>query len=110
MFKRRKRMFSEFNSEIITITDENGQIIAADVVDQMTTEDGKTYVAIVPIGEDFNDDDLYTLEKRIDKNGEEYMVDIEDDAEFEKIIGIFVRRIEEREDAAAAESVMKYEL
>ena len=103
-------MFNEFNSEIITLTDENGQIIVADVVDQITEADGKTYIAIVPIGEEFGDDDLYALEKRTDKNGEEYMVDIEDDATFDKIIEIFVRRIEERENAAAAESVMKYEL
>ena len=103
-------MFNETSSEIITLTDEKGQTVVADIVDQYTDEDGKTYIAIVPIGEDFSDDDLYALEKRIDKNGEEYMVDIEDDATFEKIIEIFVRRIEEREAAAAADSVMKYEL
>ncbi len=103
-------MFSEHKSEIITLTDENGQVVVADVVDQMTCENGKTYIAIVPIGEEFSDDDLYALEKRTDKKGEEYMVDIENDAEFEKILGIFIRRIEEREDAAAAETVMKYEL
>lgn len=103
-------MFSEFNSEIITLTDEKGQTVVADVVDQLTDKEGKTYIAIVPIGEDFSDDDLYALEKRTDKNGEEYMVDIEDDATFEKVIEIFVRRIEERENAAAEESVMKYEL
>ncbi len=102
-------MFNEFESEIITLTDEKGEIIIADVVDQCE-EGGKTYVAIVPIGEDFSDDDLYALEKRTDKKGEDFMVDIEDDAEFEKIIEIFVRRIEERENAAAADSVMKYEL
>ena len=103
-------MFSETNSEIITLTGENGQVIVADVVDQLTMEDGKTYVAIVPIGEEFSDDDLYALEKRVDRKGEEYMVDIESDDEFEKIIEIFVRRIQEREDAASAETVMKYEL
>ena len=103
-------MFNEFESEIITLTDEKGEIIIADVVDRLDAEDGKSSVAIVPIGEEFSDDDLYALEKRVDKNGEEYMVDIEDDATFEKIIEIFVRRIEERENAAAAENVMKYEL
>jgi len=102
-------MFSEQNSEIITLTDENGEIIAADVVDTMTYKD-KTYIAIVPIGEDFDDDDLYALEKRVDKKGEEYLEEIEDDRLFEKIIGIFARRIEEREEAAAQETVMKYEL
>ena len=61
-------MFSEFESNIITLTDENGQTLVADVVDQMTEEGGKSYVAIVPIGEEFSDDDLYALEKRTDKN------------------------------------------
>ena len=102
-------MFNEFNSEIITLTDEKGEIIVADVVDQYE-EDGKTYIAIVPIGEDFSDDDLYALEKRKDKKGEEFMVDIEDDKTFDRIIEIFIRRIQEREDAAAADSVMTYEL
>lgn len=103
-------MYNEFESEIITLTDEKGQIIIADVVDQITEDDGKTYVAIVPIGEEFSDDDLYALEKRKDKKGEEFMVDIEDDKTFDRIIEIFVRRIQEREDAAAADSVMTYEL
>lgn len=102
-------MFSEQNSEIITLTDENGEIIAADVVDTMTYKD-KTYIAIVPIGEDFGEDDLYALEKRVDKKGEEYFEEIEDERLFDRIIGIFVRRIAEREAAAAEETVMKYEL
>lgn len=102
-------MFSEQNSEIITLTDEKGEVIVADIVDTMTYKD-KAYIAIVPIGEDFSADDLYALEKRTDKKGEEYFEDIENDRLFEKIIGIFEHRIEEREAAAAAETVMKYEL
>ena len=103
-------MFNEFNSEIITLTDENGQEIVADIVDQLTTEEGKTYIAIVPIGEEYSDDDLYTLEKRVDKIGDEYLVDIEDDAEFERIIEIFIRRMQEKEDEIAQATVLKFEL
>lgn len=103
-------MYNQYESEIITLTDENGDVLIADVVDQLTDEKGKTYVAIVPIGEEFSDDDLYALEKRKDKNGEEFLAEIEDDAEFEKIIETFIRRIQKREEAAAAESVMTYEL
>ena len=103
-------MFNETNSEIITLTDENGQTVVADIVDQYTDKDGKTYIAIVPIGEEFSDDDLYALEKRVDKKGDEYMVDIESDAEFEEIIEIFIRRIQKKEDELAQETVLKYEL
>ena len=102
-------MFNEYNSEIITLTDEKGQEIVADIVDQYE-EDGKTYIAIVPIGEDFSDDDLYALEKRVDKKGDEYMVDIESDAKFEEIIEVFIRRIQKREDEMAEATVLKYEL
>ena len=103
-------MFNEYNSEIITLTDEKGQEIVADIVDQYTDKDGKTYIAIVPIGEEFSDDDLYALEKRVDKKGDEYMVDIEDDAKFEEIIEVFIRRIQKREDEMAEATVLKYEL
>ncbi|MBR5306320.1 MAG: DUF1292 domain-containing protein, partial [Oscillospiraceae bacterium] len=92
-------MSNEYNSDIIVLTDENGQEIVADIVDQLTTQDGKTYIAIVPIGEQYSDDDLYALEKRTDKIGDDYMVEIEDDATFEEIIEVFIRRIEERKDA-----------
>ena len=103
-------MFNEYNSEIITLTDEKGQEIVADIVDQYTDEDGKTYIAIVPIGEEFSDDDLYALEKRVDKKGDEYMVDIESDAKFEEILEIFIRRIQKKEDEMAEATVLKYEL
>ena len=103
-------MFNEYNSEIITLTDEKGQEIVADIVDEYTDKDGKTYIAIVPIGEEFSDDDLYALEKRVDKKGDEYMVDIESDAKFEEIIEVFIRRIQKREDEMAEATVLKYEL
>ena len=103
-------MFNETNSEIITLTDENGQTVVADIVDEYIDKDGKTYIAIVPIGEEFSDDDLYALEKRVDKKGDEYMVDIESDAKFEEIIEIFIRRIQKKEDELAQETVLKYEL
>ena len=103
-------MSNEYNSDIIVLTDENGQEIVADIVDQLTTQEGKTYIAIVPIGEQYSDDDLYALEKRTDKTGDEYMVEIEDDATFEEIIEIFIRRIEERKDAQLAENLLTFEM
>ena len=103
-------MSKEYNSDIITLTDDRGQEIIADIVDQITTPDGKTYIAIVPIGEQYSDDDLYALEKRVDKIGDEYMVDIEDDAKFEEIIEIFIRRMEEKNDAMLEENLLRFEL
>ena len=103
-------MFNENSREIITLSDERGQDIIAEIVEQFTADDGKTYIAVLPVGEQYSDDDLYALEIRTDKKGDEYIVEIEDDRVFEKVLETFIRNMQEREEKAAQETVMKYEL
>ena len=103
-------MSNDFNREIITLAVDKGQEIIAEILDQMTTKDGKTYIAVLPVGEDFSDDDLYVLEKRVDKIGDEYIVDIEDDKTFEKVLEMFIRRMEEEKDAELKENLLTFEL
>ena len=103
-------MSKDFNREIITLAVDKGQEIIAEILDQMTTKDGKTYIAVLPVGEDFSDDDLYVLEKRVDKIGDEYIVDIEDDKTFEKVLEMFIRRMEEEKDAELKENLLTFEL
>ena len=103
-------MSQDFNREIITLAVDKGQEIVAEILDQMTTKDGKTYIAVLPVGEDFSDDDLYVLEKRVDKIGDEYIVDIEDDKTFENVLEMFIRRMEEEKDAELKENLLTFEL
>ena len=103
-------MSNDFNREIITLAVDKGQEIIAEILDQMTTKDGKTYIAVLPVGEDFSEDDLYVLEKRVDKIGDEYIVDIEDDKIFEKVLEMFIRRMEEEKDAELKENLLTFEL
>ena len=103
-------MSNDFNREIITLAVDKGQEIVAEILDQMTTKDGKTYIAVLPVGEDFSEDDLYVLEKRVDKIGDEYIVDIEDDKTFEKVLEMFIRRMEEEKDAELKENLLTFEL
>ena len=103
-------MSNDFNREIITLAVDKGQEIVAETLDQMTTKDGKTYIAVLPVGEDFSDDDLYVLEKRVDKIGDEYIVDIEDDKTFEKVLETFIRRMVEKEKEQDEATVLKFEL
>ena len=98
-------MSKDFNREIISLAVDKGQEIVAEIVDQMTAKDGKTYIAVLPVGEDFSDDDLYVLEKRVDKIGDEYIVDIEDDKTFEKVLEMFIRRFEAEKDAELKENL-----
>lgn len=76
-----------FNDEIYTLTDEDGnenqfELIGSRVID------GNTYLALVPIGE--NDDEEYVILKlEVGEDGEESLATINDDDEFDRVADIF---------------------
>lgn len=79
-----------FDAEIYTLTDEDGtesqfeQIATCEV-------DGVLYHAMVPLDEDGNEDggEYVILKSDVDEDGEELLVTIEDDEEFDRIADIF---------------------
>ena len=81
--------------EVMTLTDDDGnehdfELIHTEVID------GQTYVALVPIDDDSEEEpDEYLLLKMIQKEGEEEaeLLSIEDDAEFEKVEAIFDEKL-----------------
>lgn len=85
-------MAEEFMSdEIFTLTDEEGnesefELIASQEID------GITYVALVPYEPEKADDpeqDYVVLKLVNDENGEELLVTIDDDDEFERVAEVF---------------------
>ncbi len=85
-------MAEEFmGDEIFTLTDEEGnesefELIASQEID------GTTYVALVPYEPekaDAEEQEYVVLKLETDKNGEELLVTIDDDDEFEKVAEIF---------------------
>ncbi|MBQ7968728.1 MAG: DUF1292 domain-containing protein [Clostridia bacterium] len=85
-------MAEEFmGDEIFTLTDEDGnesefELIASQEID------GVMYVALVPYTEenkDSDEQDYVVLKLMTDENGEEMLVTIDDDDEFEKVAEIF---------------------
>ncbi len=85
-------MAEEFmGDEIFTLTDEEGnesefELIASQEID------GTTYVALVPYDpekKDAEEQEYVVLKLETDKNGEELLVTIDDDDEFEKVAEIF---------------------
>lgn len=68
-----------------TLEYDDGTIIEAEVLGEFDV-DNKTYIALIP---DDESDDVYIY--GYDENAEEMLIDIEDDAEFERAVKEFDR-------------------
>ena len=79
-----------FDAEVYTLTDDEGnegqfELLAA------LEDGGKQYCALIPVPEDGAEegDEYIVLMAGVDENGEECLVSIEDDEEFNRIADIF---------------------
>lgn len=91
---------SEFTPDLYTLVDEEGVEQTFEMLDALETDDGQRYFALVPYAENPEDalegsDELVILKSEMEGD-EELLISIDDDAEFEKIGQIFLKRIEER--------------
>ncbi len=78
-------MFDE--AEIFTLTDENGNECQFELIGSHEM-DGVTYLALLPI-ENNNDDEYVILKVETDEDGEDSLVTIDDDDEFDRIADLF---------------------
>ncbi len=77
---------SDINEEKVTLTDEEGNENEFYVIGDLEI-DGKVYVALEPT--DNLDDEYVILRVETDENGEETLVTIDDDEEFDKAADAF---------------------
>ena len=75
-----------FETEIFTLTDEEGNESQFELIGS-TEVDGTVYLALEPVDE--NPDGEYVILKLALEDGEEVLVTIDDDDEFDKIADIF---------------------
>ncbi|MBE6785030.1 MAG: DUF1292 domain-containing protein [Ruminococcaceae bacterium] len=90
-------------SDIVSVVDDDGTEHIFEEIDRIETEDGNRYVALLPIYDDAaeildDDGDAFIL-KVIEENGETYLVQIEDEKEFNEIGNIFEDRLMEKYEA-----------
>ena len=81
----------EFQSEYYTLTDEEGNELQFEVIGSAELN-GTVYYAMIPVDDQPEEEDVYEyviLKTEIDEDGEEMLVTIDDDAEFDKIADIF---------------------
>ena len=75
--------------DIYTLTDEDGTESDFELIGTIE-EDGVPYYALIPYTEDDSEPEEYiVLRGEKDENGEEILVSIEDDEEFDRIADIF---------------------
>lgn len=79
--------------QVFTLTDENG--VESDFELLLSLEiEGKTYLALVPVEEEESDEPgEYVILKLIEEDGEDVLVTIDDDDEFDLVAGVFEQEI-----------------
>ena len=87
---------NDYNPDIISLSDENGNEYTFEVLDAVETDTGR-YVAMIPVYDDpekmLDDCGELVVLKEIYEDGENYFEEIEDDAEYETIAEMFIDRL-----------------
>ena len=92
--------FEDMGVDLYTLVDEEGVEQTFELMDTYETDEGELYYALVPYYENPEDmveadTELVVLRSEEDENGEETLVSIDDDAEYERIGQIFMDRLSE---------------
>ena len=94
-------MSDEFftGGDIVTVVDDDGKEHVFEELDRIETEDGNKYVAQLPVYDDISvleDDGDVLILKVLEENGENFLVQIEDEDEFNEIGNIIEDRLIEK--------------
>ena len=99
-------MSKQYDPDIVSVIDEDGKEHTFEELDRIETDKGK-YVALLPIFDDaeeqLEDSGEIIILKVSEENGETYLVQIEDDKEFNEIGNIIEDRLIEKYEKEAEE-------
>ncbi len=91
-------MNEEYNPDIISLTDEDGNEFTFELIDRMEI-DGVSYVAMLPVFDDpqalLDDDGQLAVFKVVEEDGEECFDEIENDDEYDMVADAFVNRLQD---------------
>lgn len=86
-----KNLQPEEEVEVVTLTDEDGVESDFEVIGSLELDDNE-YLALVPVD---SEEDEYIILKIMVENGEEILVTIDDDDEFDRVADAFDNELEE---------------
>ena len=81
-------MMEEELDDVLILVDEEDQEHPFQMID-MVEVDGSQYAVLVPLEEGSDEDEAIILKIVTDENGDEMLIDIEDDEEWEKVVDIW---------------------
>ena len=103
IFQSRLNAMSEelnMDMDIVSVVDEEGKEHLCEEIDRIELDDDRRYVALVPIYEDeieiLEDDGDVLILKVIEEKGETYLIQIEDEEEFNEVGNIIEDRLIEK--------------
>ena len=92
-----------YMEDIVSVIDDDGVEHYFEEIDRVENEEGNRYVALLPIYEDeteiLDDDGEVLILKVMEEDGETYLVQIEDEKEFNEIGNIIEDRLIEKYEA-----------
>ncbi len=92
-----------YMEDIVSVIDDDGVEHYFEEIDRVETEEGNRYVALLPIYDDeteiLDDDGEVLILKVIEEDGETYLIQIEDEKEFNEIGNIIEDRLIEKYEA-----------
>ncbi len=91
-------MTEEYNPDIVTLSDDEGNEYTFEVLDAVETDEHR-YLALLPVHEDpqklLDDEGELVIVRVAEEDGEEYFEEIEDDDEYETIADAFIDRLQD---------------
>lgn len=102
-------MNEEYNPDLVTVTDDDGNEHIFEELDRIETDTAR-YVALLPYFENpeemLEDDGEVIVLKVSEEDGETYLVQIDDDNEYEEISAIFEERLAELWEAEEEDGIL----
>lgn len=91
----------EYNPDIISVSDDDGNEHMFEELDRIETDDGKRYVALLPVYDEAEevldgDDELFVLEVVEGEDGETYLQQLESEEDLLEIGDIMFERIKKK--------------
>ena len=102
LWTEKRTMSEELNMDmdIVSVVDDDGKEHFFEEIDRIELDDDRRYVALLPIYEDeadlLEDDGDVLILKVIEEKGETYLVQIDDEAEFNEVGNIIEDRLIEK--------------
>ncbi len=91
-------MTEEYNPDIVTLSDDEGNEYTFEVLDAVETDEHR-YLALLPVHDDpqklLDDEGELVIVRVAEEDGEEFFEEIEDDDEYETIADAFIDRLQD---------------